>query len=87
MQFAMMFTNTKSERIIRVINYKFMTSDRLEQIHQGCDYLAVASHICKEHANEIPNQPELQKVVEGMFGSIGLMLQHYRNETGNIKFS
>lgn len=46
-----MFTNSRSERVIRVINYRFLLSDKLDQVHQACDYLTLANLICKEHAN------------------------------------
>jgi hypothetical protein len=38
-----MFTNQKGERIVRVINYRFYVTDKLEMIHAGADYLAFSN--------------------------------------------
>ena len=65
--------------MIRIINYKFFVSDRLEQLHQGCDYLAVANVLAKNAANEVPRQPELAKIADSLQLAVAQLLQQYRN--------
>ena len=80
-QFAFMFTNGHGERVIRVINYRLQVVDRLEQIHQGADYLAVANIIGKLAVNHL-FKVEPQKVLEELMSSMVEMLTHYKNEKG-----
>lgn len=82
-----MFTNAHSERVIRVFNYKFLVSEKLDQVHQGCDSLALASLLCKEHANEITRQPDPIKIIDGLYTSICTILQQYRLDRGEAKYS
>jgi hypothetical protein len=41
-QFALMYTTGLGERRIRVINYKFEVSSRLESVYDSLDYLTFA---------------------------------------------
>lgn len=43
LQFAMMYTNGSGQRKIRIINYRYLLTDKLEQIHQAADYAAFAN--------------------------------------------
>ena len=43
LQFAMMYTNGNGQRKIRIINYRYHLTDKLEQIHQAADYAAFAN--------------------------------------------
>jgi hypothetical protein len=87
MQFAIMFTNSRSERVIRIINFKFTVSDKLEYVHQGCDYLAIANLLCKEHINELPRQPDPLRIIDGIYGSVCSILQQYKLDRGEARYS
>jgi hypothetical protein len=70
-----------------LINFKYNVSDKLEQVHQGCDYLAVANLICKEHANDMPKQPDGLKVIENLYSAVSTLLLQYKLEKGEAKYS
>ena len=44
-QFALMYTTGSGQRRIRIINYKFEVSSRLEQVYDSVDYLTFANVI------------------------------------------
>jgi len=46
LQFAMMYTNGRGERRIRVINYKYEVTNNLEKIYDSIDYLTTANVKC-----------------------------------------
>lgn len=77
-QFAMMFTNGQGERVIRVINYRLQVVEKLELVHQGADYLAVANIISKLTVNHL-FKVEPMKVLEECVSSVVEMLVHYKN--------
>ena len=43
LQFAMMYTNGKGERRIRVINYRYLISQKLDNMYDSVDYLAFSN--------------------------------------------
>lgn len=69
-----------------MINYRLQAVDKLELIHQGADYLAVANIIGKLAVNHLI-KVDVLKVAEEFISSIVEMLIHYKNERGEIKFA
>ena len=81
-----MFTNIYGERVVRVINHRLQVVDKLELVHQGADYLAVANILAKLAVNNLI-KGDAVKVAEEYLASIVEMLAHYKNERGEIKFA
>lgn len=48
-----MFTTGDGDRVIRIINYRYQISNKIEQIHEACDYLAVANVILRQAAHKM----------------------------------
>lgn len=39
----MMFTDGNGERRIRIINYRYLITNKISILHEACDYLAVSN--------------------------------------------
>lgn len=73
-----MFTNTHGERVVRVINHRLQVVDKLELVHQGADYLAIANILGKLAVNNLIKLDSM-KVAEEYLSSIIDMLVNYKN--------
>jgi hypothetical protein len=49
----MLFINGDGEVIIRVMNYRFQISNKIEAIHEACDYLAVANILLRQSISKM----------------------------------
>ena len=49
----MLFTTGNGLRKIRLINYKYGITAKVEVLHEACDYLAFCNVLCREHLNKL----------------------------------
>ena len=47
LQYAMMFTTGDGERRVRILNYRYQITNKIEALHEACDYLALSNVLKK----------------------------------------
>lgn len=53
MQFAIMFTTGDGDRVIRILNYRFYVTNKIQAVHEACDYLAVANILLRQSVHKM----------------------------------
>jgi hypothetical protein len=79
----MIFTNGSGERVIRVLNYRYQISNKIEAIHCACDYLAVANIILRQTISKMMKGDPL-KVREELINKLVGIVTEYAQEVGSI---
>ena len=72
----MLFTIGDGLRKIRLINYKYGITAKVEVLHEACDYLTFCNVLCREHLNKL-SVSDPPKVREDLMNRLMAILAEY----------
>lgn len=75
-----MYTTGDGERRIRVINYRYLVTNKLEVLYEAGDYLAFANVLCREYVSKLPSQEPI-KVRDEFIGRLVVIVGEFAQES------
>jgi len=84
-QVAMLYTNPYGQRVIRVLNYKIITSNDIVAIFKSCDVEAVAQLLIKRNITHISTTavPQIRKTFQELVVNILYAYRHHCASTSS----
>ena len=86
LQFAMLFTTGNGQRKIRLFNYKYNLTTKIEVIHEACDYLAFCNLLCRKYLAKLSDS-EPSSVKEEIMNRLIAIISEYCKETSSFTMS